>query len=96
MSADWPSEWVQIADAAERAELEAELTRELPPDHVLTGERVRLLGRRIRRDDYLFELSDGRVAQVHLTWAVETDAFWPFTTIHSSFDEWRHLPDEDR
>jgi hypothetical protein len=93
---DWPSGWFPILNPSEQALFEAELAREIPPEHALEGKRASLLGRRMRHDDVLFELDDGRVAHVHLTWAVETSPDWPFTQIYPSFEAWCAIPDEDR
>ena len=95
MSSDWRPEWVPVINPSEQALFEAELAREIPHGHVLAGIRASLLGRRSKRDDFLFELEDGRVAHVHLTWAVETKPDWPFTEVYSSFEAWRLRSDGD-
>lgn len=68
----------------------AELKRELPPAHRLTGIPVRAIAYRQDCDDILFALEDGtgRVAVVHLTFAVEQDPRWPDTEI---FDSVQHF-----
>jgi 4-hydroxyphenylpyruvate dioxygenase-like putative hemolysin len=30
-----------------------------------------------------------RLAEVHLTWRVETDGMFPWTTFYESLDDWR-------
>jgi hypothetical protein len=80
---------------------EAELRKEVVPGHVLHGLAVTLIARRYDRDDALFQMQDGRVAQVHLTWkqAPEPDPRWPETVIYPSLQAWadtgqRHEHDE--
>ncbi len=78
--------WYQVSDPA----LVAELKRELPPGHALYGKEVRVLARRMDRDDVLYEICDGsqRLAKVHLTFAKERDPIWPLTEFFSSQAEW--------
>ncbi len=87
-----PTDWHPVDDPSQKSRFEAELYREIPSGHVLLGQKVKVLARRGRRDDFLFELADGRLARVHLTWAVETNPIWPATWIYASADEW--LADE--
>ncbi|MCC7252216.1 hypothetical protein [Hyphomicrobium sp.] len=86
----WLEPWYAIDDADVGAGLERQLDVELSPLHVLYGESVRLIARRTDTDDALFALSDGRVAEVHLTWksSTEEDPRWPATAIFASLDEW--------
>ena len=67
---------------------EAELTRELHRTHILYGLRAVVLARRLDRDEYVFELHGGRIAQVHLTFAVESTANWPYTLVFDSRAQW--------
>lgn len=92
---EWDGDWesVSIGDAAWAEE---ELRRELAPGHVLFDQSWAALGRRWRRDDFLFRLADGRFAQVHLTRHVETDPRWPAAGIFESFEDWKAVPPEDR
>jgi hypothetical protein len=78
--------WYEVTDAA----LVAELHRELAPGHLLYGKNVTVLARRRDRDDVLFELCDGtrRLAQVHLTYATESDPAWPSTQLFDSRAAW--------
>ncbi len=87
-STELPSGWSWVTDSQERNALEAEFARELPPQHNLFGKTVRLLARHDRRDDFLFRIDGSEVAQVHLTWSVETDPFFPHAQIHLTFGEW--------
>lgn len=68
-----------------------ELRKEVCEDHVLYNKELRVVARRIDRDEYLFWLTnEGKFAQVHLTWrgSVEKDPFWPVTELYDSFDVW--------
>lgn len=85
MSIEWFPPWEAAQDSSF---FERELVYELPKGHVLFGEPFRLLGRRVDRDDFLFQLEGGRVASVHLTWSRETDPAWPSTTIFANLAEW--------
>ena len=78
--------WVADGSAA----LVGELRRELPAGPVLHGVPVAPIARRQDTDDVLFALNDGtgRVAMVHLTWAVESDPAWPATSVYSSLESW--------
>ena len=93
---DWDGDWESIADEGERSRLKKELCRELCPTHVLYGLKVTALGRRRRRDDVLFRLADGRLAQVYLTYRAETDPRWPWTDVFQSFEAWQAVPPVDR
>jgi hypothetical protein len=92
----WDADWSAINDPDEARRLERELAREVAPTHVLSGRKVTAIGRRARRDDVLFRLDDGTFAQVHLTWSVERDPFWPRTERYASFAEWQAVLPEDR
>ena len=95
-ASDWQGDWYEVTGANERRELEEELARELCPSHVLYGVHATALGRRWRRDDVLFELGDGRFAQVHLTRRQESNPGCPSTDIYNSFKDWKAVPVEDR
>lgn len=68
---------------------EKELARELCEKHVLYGVPAKIIARRQALDDYLFELSDGRFANVHLTWSHESNPTWPRTEIYDSEEHMR-------
>lgn len=89
---DWDDDWYAVTDDS----LNAELQRELCPQHILHGIAATVIGRRQSRDDFLFLLQDGRLAQVHLTWRAETDPRWPAAQIFDSFESWKSVPPEDR
>ena len=86
---EWLSPWCE-ADQSERDGLAAQLAKEIAVGHALDGERVILIARRTDTDDALFQLQDGRVAEVHMTWRQtrETDPLWPATSIFPSLTEW--------
>ena len=69
---------------------EAQLKREVGPQHVLFGADAALIARRFDCDDALFQLSDGRIADVHLTWSrgPEPDPSWPNTLVFEDLGEW--------
>jgi hypothetical protein len=80
--------------------MEAELHLELSADHALYGLPAVARARRYDRDDVLFEIDNGRVAEVHLIWRKgrEPDARWPTTKIYESIAAWteeRMQPDHD-
>lgn len=68
---------------------ETELARELCDGHVLYGVHAKIVARRQDLDDFLFELPDGRFANVHLTWAHESHPTWPSTEIYESVEHMR-------
>jgi hypothetical protein len=86
---EWLKPWVAVANELRDA-LEAELHRELRPGHVLFGKKVTAMAKREDQDDALFALSDGRVAEVHLTWRgkPEMGPSWPTTTMYQSIERW--------
>lgn len=87
---DWLEPWYFVDDKAICAGLETQLRLEVSSLHVLYGEAVQLIARRIDTDDALFLLADGRVAEVHMTWSkrAEPDPRWPATGIFASLDDW--------
>jgi len=69
-----------------------ELQVELSPDHSLRGLELTPVAHSARADDALFQLADGRVAEVHLTWSGKTEqAPAPKHRIYSSIEEWVEL-----
>jgi hypothetical protein len=74
-----------------RAQLEAEVVRELPPGHVLAGRPLAAAAARSDRDDVLFEVPGLGYAVVHLTWSSrrETSPEWPRAEVFTSIEEWR-------
>ena len=86
----WLAPWSGVDDEAERRELETELRREMCETHVLAATTFTLLARRRDMDEALYLLPDGRIAEVHLTWAShqESDPRWPATVIYASLKDW--------
>jgi hypothetical protein len=87
-----PAGWVPLGGNAARV-AEAELARELHRTHILFGLRVVALAKRLDRDNYIFQLDDGRIAEVHLTYAVETMPNWPQTLLFDSRGLWERSAD---
>jgi hypothetical protein len=81
--------WTDVG-VSEDANLEAELVREVGPQHPLAGRRVRALMRRADRDDVLFALvKSPEVALVHLTWSGSPEpAGYPRTQVFGSMLDW--------
>lgn len=90
MTIEWLEPWAPIDRPEDRQAMRAELHSELCASHPLFGLSVIALARRYDRDDVLFELADGRVAEVHLTSTgiPERDPRWPETTIFASSTIW--------
>jgi hypothetical protein len=90
MPITWLEPWLPIEHSNERAALEGEIKRELGTAHPLFGLLVAALAKRRDQDDVLFQISDGRVAEVHLTWRMqqEPDPRWPNTVIYESLARW--------
>jgi hypothetical protein len=87
---DWLEPWYPVEGADICAAVERQLRVEVSRAHILHGESVRLIARRVDTDDALFALADGRVAEVHLTWkhGTEQDPRWPATAIFPSLETW--------
>jgi len=90
---DLSDRWTDVRQSAEGVNLEAELAREVPAEHVLAGVPVKAVAARKLRKEIVYSLPDGRWAWVHLTWAPETDPGWPRTVLTES---WAALVDELR
>ena len=85
----WPSGWSEIVDANQAKAIGLELAREVGKGHQLYGLKCEPFATNYL-DDYLFRLADGRVAEVHLTFANAPERPpWPGTSIHQSFEDWR-------
>lgn len=95
MAIAWLQPWEPVGRATQR-ELdhchawEAQLRREVGPQHALFGQSALLIARRYDCDDALYQLADGRVAVVHLTWrqGMETDPQWPRAQIFRGIEDW--------
>ncbi|MBI1250141.1 MAG: hypothetical protein GC189_01555 [Alphaproteobacteria bacterium] len=87
---DWPDTWIAVDSDADRRGFEAELAREVAPDHPLHAVPVTLIGRAQDGDDFLFEDADGRCFEVHLTFAAPRQRPpWPSAAAFPSFAAWR-------
>lgn len=89
----WLEPWEPVRNSMDGAYLlawEAELQLEVGPGHPLYQIAAQLIARRFDCDDALYELADGRVAMVHLTWVQrqEHDPRWPETQIYTSLRSW--------
>ena len=94
-----PNEYSPIDDARQRQSLEAELQREIAPNHPLYSVPVTALFHRIDDDDVLFQLRDEtrRVAEVHLTWrGMQEQLPWPKTIFFDSIHDWIDSYSESR
>lgn len=86
-----PEGWQPIGEATAE-NLAAELARELPVGHPLSGIPVVAVALGPEPDDVLFRLLDGsgRLAVVHLTWRQGVESLpWPFTTLYDNEADWR-------
>lgn len=90
MSPPWPRGWFSIDDPEHRRLFAEELTREVGVGHCLKGIAAVPIARADGRDDYLFQLPDERVAEVHLTFANRPERPpWPVTAVFEDLDDWR-------
>jgi hypothetical protein len=86
----WLEPWAPIERPDEQKAIQAELYVELCPAHQLHGASIVALARRVDQDDILVGLTDGRVAEVHLTWSrkPERGPCWPRTIVFASAADW--------
>jgi hypothetical protein len=82
-----PAGWY-LVDHRAASHAVAELARGLHPSHALYGLKVAAVARRRDSDEWLFEIDSPRVAQVHLTYAVESTPTWPRARIFANMAEW--------
>lgn len=83
--------WIPAPDAAQCLVLTRELQAEVVPGHPLYGITVSLIARIDGEDGMLFDLNDGRVAAVHLTFRgkPEVSPAWPRCDIFPDLAAWR-------
>lgn len=68
--------------------LSLSLEKEVALGHLIYGQSVRALARRIDCDDVLFVLASGQVACVHLIWSGQQESPpWPSTHVYGSLQE---------
>jgi hypothetical protein len=91
---NWPAPFVPIDNPEQQRGFADELAREMSPGHALYGVPTRAIGKRLDRDDILFELTDssGRLAEVHLTWKANDRPPWPHAIVFSSLEQWIDSP----
>ena len=66
-----------------------ELRTEVSPGHPLHATNLSAIARSVQADDVLFQLDDGRVCQVHLTWRGSAEPnSWPRHRVFSTFEDW--------
>jgi hypothetical protein len=72
---------------------EAELAREMRPDHILSGSHCRAMARRCDCDDVLFQTDSkkGSLVVVHLTWSGKPDQYpqWPSSRFFASWEDFK-------
>lgn len=86
----WVKPWEPVT-AEDGVELARELQREIcNPEHVLFGRAAIAVGARRDLDDFLFYLGPTApsFALVHLTWARELRAGWPYTEFFETAEDW--------
>ena len=83
---DLPLGWERTG-VLSRIRLGSALRRQMGIGHVLEGQSVSAIARESGGDTVLFQLQDGRVALVHLTWQKEAEAQWPSAAIYDSADD---------
>ena len=83
--------WVAIASEQQGRSLEAEVSREIGPHHMLAGKALRALARRGDCDDVLFEAPGLGLVVVHLAWSGRRKPSdnWPQTEVFSSLEDWK-------
>ncbi|MBR0720041.1 hypothetical protein [Bradyrhizobium manausense] len=92
----WTDPWYAVVDEHVCKACEDELRKETGPEHPLWNSDLRLIARRSDRDDALFLVSDGRVAEVHLTWSGKLERMpWPRTAIFANLDQWHAATPKD-
>jgi GNAT superfamily N-acetyltransferase len=93
----WPSGWWAITDAEHRRVFREELASELGRGHPLKGLALAPIARADGQDDYLFATEDGRVAEVHLTFANRPERPpWPGHALFESLAAWRKAKAEEQ
>lgn len=85
---DWPPGWRDVGKG-EGLGLQAQILRELSDGHILHGRAFKVIARRDDSDDVLIELDDGEVAEMHLTWARESNQAFPGALLYLDMTHWR-------
>ncbi len=80
--------WEEFAPGQAAAFLR-EIQAELSPGHPLHGMKLKAIAHSATSDDALFQLDDGRVADVHLTWRRRSEQLpFPEHRIYARLEEW--------
>ncbi len=95
MTSTWPRGWFAIDDPEHERLFGEELASEVGLGHPLKDVTAVPIARADGRDDYLFQLPDGRVAEVHLTVANRPERPpWPVTAVFQTLEKWRKAAEE--
>lgn len=95
MTSTWPRGWIAIDDPEHRRLIAEELNSEVGISHVLSGVTAVPIARADGRDDYLLQLSDERVVEVHLTFANRPERPpWPEAAMFENLAAWRTAAEE--
>jgi hypothetical protein len=80
--------WRRVTDE-QAMFFEGELKRVLAPHHPLFGRHLAAAAVTCETDDVLFQLDEGVLAQVHLTYALHPEApGFPYCQMFSTFGDW--------
>jgi hypothetical protein len=83
-----PEGWYPVTDDV-AAVADKELTRELHASHALYRLKAKAIGRRRDSDVWLFQLAAGQIAEIHLTYSLESTPTWPRTRTFQNKEQWR-------
>ncbi|UPT61490.1 MAG: hypothetical protein M0D54_13795 [Hyphomonadaceae bacterium JAD_PAG50586_4] len=95
MTSKWPRGWFAIEDPEHKRVFAEELDSEVGFGHPLKDVTAVPIARADGRDDYLFQLSNDRVAEVHLTFANRPERPpWPVAAVFENLAAWRKTIEE--
>ncbi len=88
----WALPWEPVLDERVIRALQKELALEVGSEHPLRGMEAKVIGRRVDNDDILVQLSQGRLARVHLGWPksiehIQNTKELPWTEIYATTAE---------
>ncbi|MET0183638.1 MAG: hypothetical protein ABW199_12210 [Caulobacterales bacterium] len=83
----WPEGWRNVS-GPESIELAQQLRREMSSSHILHDAQFMVIARRDDQDDVLLELADGRLAELHMTWAASNDPKLPGALLFDDLEDW--------
>ncbi|QGZ95268.1 hypothetical protein DSM104635_02116 [Terricaulis silvestris] len=81
----WPDGWREVDENA-RVRLRGEFKRALPPTFPLDPETLEAIAENSEVDEFLFRVSDGRVAEMHLPIRGPGGVT---CVLYSSIEDWR-------